>query len=243
MKHLYTHIIQPGDHCWMLAHKYNITVNEIIAANPGLNPYYLGIGQQILIPISEALYQERQMNHCISQAEVDYKNDMRSLWEEHVAWTRMAIISLTFKLPDVEFVIARLLHNATDMGNMVRRLYGDLAAKTYANLIKEHLLFAADLVKASLAGDQKAARTAEQKWYANADQIAKFLSSVNPYLPENMVREMFYQHLNLTKQEAVFMINKNYKKDIEIYDEIEKQAREMADTIANAMVKLYPNMF
>lgn len=181
--------------------------------------------------------------HCISQAEVDYRNDMRSLWEEHVAWTRMAIISLTFDLPDIDFVLARLLKNATDMGDMIRTLYGEEAAETYAKLIQEHLLFAADLVKASLAGDEEAAMLAEQNWYDNADQIARFLNSVNPYLPENDVREMFYHHLDLTKQEAVSMINKDYQKDIEIYDEIEKQAREMADTISDAMVKLYPTAF
>ncbi|MEK3889485.1 LysM peptidoglycan-binding domain-containing protein [Bacillus sp. FSL K6-3431] len=243
MKHLYAYTIQPGDNYWLLAHKYNTTAEEIFAANHGVNPYYLRVGQHIAIPVLETLYQPRQSNHCISQAEVDYRNDMRSLWEEHVAWTRMAIISLTFNLPDVDFVITRLLQNATDMGNMIRKLYGELAATTYANLIKEHLLFAADLVKAALAGDEQAVITAEQKWYANADQIAEFLSSVNPYLPENVVREMFYKHLDLTKQEAVFMINKDYQKDIEIYDKIEKQAREMADTISDAMVKLYPNMF
>lgn len=195
------------------------------------------------MPISEAMYQPGQSNHCISQAEVDYRNDMRSLWEEHVAWTRMAIISLTYDLPDIDFVLTRLLKNATDMGDMIRTLYGDQAATTYAKLIQDHLLFAADLVKATLAGDEQAAAEAEQNWYNNADQIAEFLSSVNPYLPEDQVREMFYHHLDLTKQEAVFMINKDYQRDIEIYDEIEKQAREMADAISDAMVKLYPTAF
>jgi len=188
-------------------------------------------------------YPPRQQIHNISQAEVDYRNDMRSLWEEHVAWTRMAIISLTFNLPDVGFVIARLLKNATDMGNMVRRLYGDAAAAAYGNLIQQHLLIAADLVKKSLAGDTQGAADAERRWYANADQIAVFLSRLNPYLPEEMVRQMFYEHLALTKQEAVSMINKDYEKDIEAYDKIEKQARKMADTLSDAMVKLYPNMF
>ncbi|MFZ3579482.1 LysM peptidoglycan-binding domain-containing protein [Virgibacillus sp. DJP39] len=243
LKHLCSHSIQPGDNYWLLAQQYNTVAEEILKANPGVNPNHLRVGQYIAIPVSETKYQSRQLNHCISQAEVDYRNDMRSLWEEHVAWTRMAIISLTFTLPDIDFVIARLLQNATDMGNMIRRLYGDDAATAYANLIKEHLLIAADLVKAALAGDQQAAMTAEKKWYANADQIAVFLSSVNRYLPENAVREMFYKHLDLTKQEAVSMINKDYQKDIEVYDAIEEQARGIADTISDAMVKAYPETF
>lgn len=184
-----------------------------------------------------------QGGRCISQREVDYRNDMRSLWEEHVAWTRMAIISLTFNLPDIEFVLKRLLKNATDMGNMIRRLYGDTVAKTYSTLIQEHLLIAADLVKAAIAGDEKAANEAERKWFENADQIATFLYSVNPFLTEEAVREMFYTHLRLTKEEAVSMINKDYQKDIDVYDEIEKQARQMADMISDAMVLHMPQYF
>lgn len=240
---MYTYSLQLGDHSWRIAQKYHKTSGDFFAANLDANPYYLHRWQPTPIPVSSTFYHSRQMNHCISQAEVYYRNDMRSLWEEHVAWTRMAIISLIFKLPDVDFVIIRLLQNATDMGNMVRKLYGDLAATTYSNLIKEHLLFAADLVKSVLAGDMEAAKNAENKWYMNADQIAKFLSSVNPFLPENVVKEMFYRHLELTKQEAVFMMNMDYQKDIEVYDAIEKQAREMADTISDAMIKLYPHMF
>lgn len=238
LNRFYTHSVQPGDSLWRLAQAYKTTMENIFTANPGINPNYLRVGEFIKIPNIQL-----NKDRCISQAEVDYRNDLRSLWEEHVAWTRMAIISLIFKLPDIDFVLKRLLRNATDMGNMFRRLYGDTAATAYGNLIKDHLLIAADLVKAALAGDQKAAMAAEKKWYRNADDIAKFLSTGNPYISEETFRKMFYEHLDLTKQEAVFMINKDYQKDIDVYDKIEKQARMMADTISDAMVLLYPDMF
>lgn len=203
-----------------------------------VHPYYMFMEEPI--PVSNAMLPN---DRCISQTEVDYRNDMRSLWEEHVAWTRMAIISLVFDLPDINEVLTRLLKNADDMGDMIRRLYGDEVAVTYSQLIKDHLLIAADLVKAALAGDELKAQEAEAKWYENADDIARFLNSVNPFLTEEAVREMFYKHLDLTKQEAVFMINKEFEKDIAVYDEIEKQAREMADAISDAMVLHYADMF
>ncbi|WP_174612789.1 LysM peptidoglycan-binding domain-containing protein [Virgibacillus ihumii] len=243
MNCFYTHTIQPGDNYWLLAYLYHTSTERIIDANPEADPYYLRIGQHITIPVTTFPDRPEETNHCISQAELKFRKEMVALWEEHVAWTRMVIISLTFDLPDVEFVIARLLQNATDMGDMLRELYGDAAGETYAELIKEHLLFAADLVNAAIAGDEQAAMEAEEKWYDNADQIAAFLSSINPFLTEQVVRDMFYTHLDLTKQEAVFMINMEYQKDIEVYDAIEEQAREMADTIADAMIKLYPSMF
>lgn len=155
----------------------------------------------------------------------------------------MAIISLVFNLPDINEVLTRLLKNAEDMGNMIRRLYGDTVATTYSQLIQDHLLIAADLVKAAIAEDIEAAQMAEKKWYQNADEIAVFLNSVNPFLTENAVRDMFYTHLDLTKQEAIFMINQDFEKDIAVYDEIEKQAREMADAISDAMVSHFPQIF
>lgn len=182
MSYQYNHIIQPGAHYELLANMYHTTYDDIVALNPTVNPNYLRIGQSINIPMANFIQQSRQVNNCISQAAVSYKNDMRSLWEEHVAWTRMAIISLTFKLPDIEFVLKRLLQNATDMGNMVTRVYGEITGVRYAELIKEHLLIAADLVKAALAGNEQAAMEVDRKWHQNADQIAEFLSSVESIL-------------------------------------------------------------
>lgn len=180
---------------------------------------------------------------CISKAEVDFISMNRLLWMEHVNWTRMTIISIVFGLPDLQFVEQRLLRNATDLGNCLRPFYGDKIADRYTVLIKEHLLLAAELVTAATKGDGQKAAEAERQWYRNADDIAEFLSSINPYLGIEEVRQMFYMHLALTKQEAVYMIQKNYQADVEVFDKIEAQALEMSDMIARAIVKQFPGMF
>ena len=45
---LYT--IRAGDTLYLIAQRYNVTVQELIAANPGIDPNRLQIGQQICIP-------------------------------------------------------------------------------------------------------------------------------------------------------------------------------------------------
>ncbi|SEP21315.1 hypothetical protein SAMN04487895_13039 [Paenibacillus sophorae] len=140
----------------------------------------------------------------------------------------MVIISIAEGLPDEALVTERLLRNAPDMAAVLRRYYGDEIASRFSALMRDHFVLAAELVKAVKAGNNKAASEAEKKWYANADEIAAFLSSINPNWPKRVLMKMLHEHLRLLKDEAVFRLSGNYKSDIEIYDQIEKQALEMA---------------
>lgn len=180
---------------------------------------------------------------CISQTEADFKSMSRQIWSEHVNWTRMTITSIVFNLPDLPFVQERLLRNATDLANSIRPFYGDQIADRYGALIKEHLVLAAELVTAAVKGDSQKAEQMEREWYRNADEISIFWSRINPYLSKEDVQKMFYLHLSLTKNEAVYMIQKNYNASIEVFDKIAKQASEMADMFSNAIIMQFPHTF
>ncbi|MGG3469562.1 acetylglutamate kinase [Neobacillus pocheonensis] len=179
----------------------------------------------------------------ISEKEVRLSNSMRLVWEQHVYWTRMTINSLAFNLPDLDFVTARLLRNATDMGDLLRPFYGNRIAVMFSNLIREHLLIAVEIVKAAKAGDQRAVADAERRWYANGEEIAEFLSTINPFISEEEFKEMFFEHLALTTQEAVLILQKDFKASIAVFDKIELEALQMADTITAAIVRQFPRKF
>ncbi|MFJ7980855.1 hypothetical protein ACIQ1D_11200 [Lysinibacillus xylanilyticus] len=200
---------------------------------------------QYTAPIRHFLQPQKDYRRCISNAESDFMAMNRILWMEHVNWTRMTIISIVFGLPDLPFVQERLLQNATDLGNCLRPFYGDQIADRYTELIKEHLLIAAQLVTAAAKGDTATAdaKEKEKEWYRNADDIAVFLNQINPYLSVEEVQKMFYTHLALTKKEAVTMIQKNYQEDIQVFDDIEAEALAMSDMIASAIVMQFCYLF
>lgn len=180
---------------------------------------------------------------CISPKQLQLSNTLRMLWEEHVAWTRMTIISIAEGLPDEEVVTKRLLRNATDMAAAFRPIYGDAIATKLGDLLTEHLMLAYQLVKAAKAGDSATAAKVEKQWYRNANDIAAFLASINPYWSKAQWETMLHDHLKLTKQQAVLRLSKDYVADVAIYDQIERQALEMADMMTAGIIKQFPAMF
>lgn len=210
-----------------------------------LSTFYKQPYSQYTAPLRHFLTQQQTPidQRCISKTEADYLAMNRLLWMEHVNWTRMTIISIVFQLPDLSFVQQRLLQNATDLGNCLRPFYGDQIADHYAKLIQQHLVIAAELVTAAVKSDTNTVDIKEKEWYKNADDIVLFLSKINPYLSKEALQKMFYKHLELTKKEAVTMIQKNYKADVEVFDEIEAEALAMSDMIASAIVMQFFNRF
>jgi hypothetical protein len=179
----------------------------------------------------------------ISKAEEHLNQEFRTLWEQHVAWTRMLIISIAEGLRDEKLVTDRLLRNPDDMAAVLNRYYGNAAAGRFRNLMRDHLVLAAQLVTEAKAGNAKAVADTEKKWYANADEIAAFQHSINPHWSEAVIRNMMHEHLRLTKAEAVQRLSKKYQSDISTFDRIERQALGMADDYTRGIVRQFPGHF
>jgi hypothetical protein len=227
--------VKNGDTLNQLANQYKTTMDAIVNANHNIDFHNVSSGEILLIPHESS---NSQNNYA---AETIIINTLRTLWEQHVAWTRMTIISAAAGMPDLNMVVTRLLRNATDMADALKPFYGESDAKKFENLIKDHLTIALQLVTAAKKGDNKNAQDAERRWHSNADDIADFLSSINPYISKDDFKKMLYQHLELTKAEAVARLNNEYTKDIDLYDQIEKQALQMADIMSYAIIQQFPN--
>lgn len=237
------HTIQPHDSLFLLARHYNTTIDAIIAANPGVDLRTLYIGQRINVWPGFRNPGPNYSTDCITQAEFNLSNHLRLLWEQHITWTRLTIISMVFNLPDVELVTQRLLRNPKDFEAALIPFYGNQVAARFSDLLSKHLVLAADLVNAAKAGDSNAATRTERLWYDNARDIVALLSSINPYWSRQEWEKMLFDHLALVKNEAVFMLTGEYQKGIDLYDEMERQAMMMANTMTEGIVKQFPEMF
>lgn len=178
-----------------------------------------------------------------SEKSIELGRHMRKLWEDHITWTRMYLVSAAYGNSDTDNVAARLLKNQEDIGNAIKPYYGNTAGNTLTQLLKEHITTAVEVVNAVRADDQTALNTANDKWYANANTIADFLSKANPNWPGNQLRTMLKEHLDLTKQEAVDILGNNFDAGIADYDKVHNQILRMADTLSEGIIKQFPDKF
>ncbi len=181
------------------------------------------------------------MSVCPIETEVCRLNNlMRMLWEQHATWTRMTIISIAEGLRDEEQTTRRLLRNPADIAAAFRPFYGNDIADRLNALVTDHLVLAAELVKAAKAGDSVAAARIERRWYANADEIAAFLSRINPHWSTERITRMWHEHLSLVKSQAVARLKGAYASDIAFYDEGERLLLEMADELTCGIIRQFP---
>lgn len=178
-----------------------------------------------------------------SKSAIDLRMNMRKLWEDHITWTRNYIISAVADLEDTGTVAERLLKNQDDIGDAIKPVYGDDAGKKLAALLRDHIIVATEVVKAAKAGNKEELTKANKKWYANADDIAVFLSGANPKWPKKALEKMLYKHLELTTQEVVSRLKKDWPSDIEAYDKGHMHMLMFADTLTDGIVGQFPKKF
>lgn len=69
------------------------------------------------------------------------------------------------------------------------------------------------------------------------------MASINPHWHVGAVWSLFYDHLAMTKNEALYRLAKKYPEDIAEFDRIEKQVLTMADALSDGIVKQFPERF
>lgn len=173
-----------------------------------------------------------------------FHDAMRQLWEDHIVWTRLYIVSATAGLPDADQVAQRLLRNQADIGDAIKPFYGDAAGTQLTALLRGHILTAAKLIGAAKSGDTTTVNAASAAWYANADSIATFLSAANPRnWPVAALQSAMRMHLDLTLTEATARLHGDWAADIAAYDEVHQHILQMADVLSDGIIKQFPNRF
>jgi hypothetical protein len=173
-----------------------------------------------------------------------FQDAMRRLWSDHVAYTRLFIVSAAAGSADKDATTQRLLQNQTDIGNAVAGFYGRAAGDKLTALLKDHIVIAANIVTAAKAGDTAKVTSENKRWHDNATDLAKFLHGANPKnWPEATLQTALFAHLQQTLDEATNELKGNYAASMKDYDRAMDHMLMVADTLTNGIVAQFPAKF
>lgn len=168
---------------------------------------------------------------------------MSNLWAEHMEWTYATVVAFVEESPALEPTLDRLLQNQKDIGAAIEPFYGADAAGQLTALLTEHIQDAVPVLTAAKAGDSAALETAVNAWYANAEEIGRFLAGANPNWPEADMVEMMRMHIAQTVAYATDALTGDYIKAVADYGLAEKHMQQMANDLSAGLVAQFPDMF
>ena len=198
----------------------------------------LGIGS--LTDASTARGQDRQ----VTTKALALHDSMRALWESHGTWTERAIVDFVGDLPDTQLAVTRLLRNQTEIGNAVKPFYGRKAGNRLTALLKGHINAAVALLQAAKSGDSDATAKAKAAFYANGNQVARFLHAANPRRwSRQAMKRMMRIHLDQVVGLAVDQLQGRYAAAVRLYDVYIGHILDMADMLSTGIMQQFPARF
>ena len=191
----------------------------------------------------DELKENQNNNYWVSIDEVRLLELMNLVWQEHIMWTRLLLISIAEDLKDLEATQTRLLKNPKDIADVFRPYYRNLIANEIEKLLTEHLVIGKDLIVALKNNNQEQANLLNTKWYQNTDRMAEAFNSINAYYPKEEIQSMLYEHLRLTTIEVNARLKGDYVADINAYDMVQNEILKMSSFFVNGIIEQFPDLF
>ena len=171
--------------------------------------------------------------------QVALSNSIRRLWVDNNQWTGSLIYSILYGQGDQDALIARLRQNADDFATIFSQFYNQQATDQLRQLINNDLDRTIRLAKAYKANDAQAIYSAREALYANANEVASYLSRINRYWDMATLQAMLNEIINLTEYEIMLTRDGQFADGIKQHDELINQSYKLSDELTYGILKQF----
>ncbi len=178
-----------------------------------------------------------------SNKAADLRVLLNALDREHVNLASAATRNGFDGNPDFKASAGALDNNSVALSKAIGSVYGADAEKKFLEIWRSHITFFVNYTVAAKKGDQAGMDKAVKDLGGYADAISDLLSGANPNLPREAVHQVIMDHIGLLKGAVDAYGAGNYEESYAKQHAADEQVGTIADTIAGAIVKQYPEKF
>ena len=137
----------------------------------------------------------------------------------------------------------QVVANAESIAAAIEPFYGTPAKEKLFTLLTAHYGAVRAYLDASIAKNSGKQSDATTKLISNAEDIASFLSSADPYLPKDTVNEFLQAHAGHHIAQIQQLLDKDYDGEAQTWMDMSQHMYVIADAFADGLAKQFPANF
>ncbi|HEX4923835.1 MAG TPA: hypothetical protein VFV50_07105 [Bdellovibrionales bacterium] len=170
---------------------------------------------------------------------------LRDLWVDHVFWVRNVVLAAAQKDKKAQDIAEKqVVENAKQIAASIEPFYGKAANEKLFGLLAGHYGAIKDYLNATIPKpNEKLQKAAVDRLTANAQEIASFLSGANPNLPKGTLIALLSAHGGHHVAQINEIQKKNFAGEAETWGGMKHHMYAIADALAGAIAKQFPEKF
>jgi hypothetical protein len=189
-------------------------------------------------------YESRPVGDANPARVAEMKQTFRDLWLGHIFWVRHVVSNIATHDPQERDAAEKEVSaNTKQIADTIAPFYGEAASEKLNSLLDVNIDAVREYSEATVAENKQQQDAALARLASNADDIADFLSHVNPYLQKDNVRSLIAAH----GAHHVLQINQYKAKDYAhlgaTWPMMRQHVYVIADTLTTALAKQFPSKF
>ena len=198
----------------------------------------------VLVGLMGCGFEPRSVGDANPARVAEMQQTLRDLWVGHIFWVRHVVSNIATNDPEERDAAEKeVVANTKQIASTMTPFYGEAASEKLFSLLDLNISAVREYSEATVAENKQQQDAALAHLASNADEIANFLSHLNPYLHKDTVRSLVATH----GAHHVLQINQYKTKDYAPLGATWPMMRQhiyvIADTLTTALAKQFPNKF
>lgn len=171
-------------------------------------------------------------NQCITYGQMNMIFNSRIFWRRFTTWIRVYIISRYAGIGTGEEAFNRLYTEISGIGSMLQIMFERESSNRLSQLFNQFTYALRDLITTQLLNNRDAMNQNIERLYKAAEDIAKYIASINPYLSETEWKSLMETYVDYTIEQANSFITGDFSGDIELFKRLTALTNTMGDVFA-----------